>query len=170
MPIYEFYCADCHTVFNFLSRTVNTEKRPPCPRCRKLRLEKWVSAFSTRGRAAGGGEAGEGEGGDDLPVDEAKMESALTSLASEAESIGEDDPRQAAGLMRKFSKMTGIEFGAGMQEALNRMEAGEDPEAIESEMGDAMENEEPFLLPGQKGGRRKAGRVEPFRDQTLYEL
>jgi len=35
MPIYEFYCEDCNTLFNFFSRTVNTDKQPPCPRCRK---------------------------------------------------------------------------------------------------------------------------------------
>ncbi|MCK4728291.1 MAG: zinc ribbon domain-containing protein, partial [Desulfobacterales bacterium] len=35
MPIYEFYCEDCNTIFNFFSRSVNTTKRPPCPRCKQ---------------------------------------------------------------------------------------------------------------------------------------
>ena len=149
---------------------MNTAKRPRCPRCDKARLERWVSTFSTTGRGAKSEEGG-GGGEDDLPVDESKMEQALTTLAGEAESINEDDPRQAAGLMRKFSRMTGIEFGSGMQQALDRMEAGEDPEAVEAEMGDALENEEPFQLPGQKAGRgRGAKRAEPSRDRTLYEM
>ena len=28
MPVYEFYCADCHTVFNFLARRVDTTASP----------------------------------------------------------------------------------------------------------------------------------------------
>ena len=27
MPIYEFYCPDCNTLFNFFSRTINTSKK-----------------------------------------------------------------------------------------------------------------------------------------------
>jgi len=167
MPIYEFYCRHCHTVFNFLSRTVNTTKRPPCPRC-KRKLERQVSLF-----AMGGGGASE-EGDDmDFPVDEGRMERAIESLAGEMEHVNEDDPRQAANLMRKFSKMTGLEFGGSMEEALERMEAGEDPEAVEAELGDAMDSEEPFVPPEHKGGATAKGRPsrgEPRRDRTLYEM
>ena len=28
MPIYEFYCADCHAGFNFLARKPDTKERP----------------------------------------------------------------------------------------------------------------------------------------------
>ena len=31
MPIYEFYCAKCNTIYNFFSRTANTDKIPTCP-------------------------------------------------------------------------------------------------------------------------------------------
>ena len=41
--------------------------------------------------------------------------------------------------MRKLTDMTGLELGDGMQEALKRMDAGEDPDAIEAEMGDLLE-------------------------------
>jgi len=50
------------------------------------------------------------------------MEKAMQTLASEAESINEEDPRQAANLMRKLTDMTGLELGPGMTEALRRME------------------------------------------------
>lgn len=106
---------------------------------------------------------------DDLPFDESKMEQAMQMLAGEAENINENDPRQAADLMRKLTNMTGMELGPGMQEALRRMESGEDPEQIESEMGDILGEEEPFLLSGKKG--RAAGKqTAPIRDDTLYDL
>lgn len=169
MPIYEFYCHKCNTLYNFLSRTLQPDKRPKCPQCKTVKLEKQVSAFAQTGRAK---EEPAGGAGPDLPMDEAKMERAMDALAREADSISEEDPRQAAGLMRKFSKMTGMELGSGMQEALNRLEAGEDPDQIESELGDRLEKEDPFVIPEKEGkarSRQKA-RPAPRRDKTLYEM
>jgi putative FmdB family regulatory protein len=164
MPIYEFYCKDCHTIFNFFSKTINTRKKPNCPKCSRGPLDRQMSAFAFTGRAKEPG------GEDDLPFDESKMEQAMQMLASEAEGINEDDPRQAANLMRKLTDMTGLELGPGMQEALQRMEQGEDPEKVEAEMGDLLEGEDPFLLPGKKGRAARARVLAPKRDETLYDL
>lgn len=171
MPIYEFYCPDCHAVFNFFSKSINTTGRPRCPACRGRKMRREVSAFAMTGRAK------EGDGADDLPIDESKMESAITALAGEAENVGEDDPRAAARLMRKFSSMTGLEFNENMEQAMQRMEAGEDPEQIERDMGDMMgedgEDADPFILPGKKAGNqgaRSGKRGAPRRDATLYEM
>ena len=147
MPIYEFYCEDCNTIFNFFSKSIDTRKRPKCPKCKAKTLDRRMSAFAIAGRAKADGEM------DDLPVDESKMEQAMQMLAGEAEHINEDDPRQAANLMRKLTDMTGLELGTGMQEALRRMESGEDPEQIEAEMGDMLEKEDPFQPAARKGGR-----------------
>jgi hypothetical protein len=154
-------------IFNFLSRSVNTTTCPGCPRCARKHLARQVSLFAATGNASEEGDL------DDLPIDESRMESAMEAMASEAEHMNEDDPREAARLMRKFSNMTGMEFGDGMQEALGRMEAGEDPEKVEAEMGDLMEGEDPFVLPGKKAGTgsmRGKHRGEPKRDGTLYEM
>jgi putative FmdB family regulatory protein len=99
MPIYEFYCEDCNTIFNFFSRSINTRKQPNCPKCNKKKLSRQMSAFAVTGRASEDGEM------DDLPFDENKMEQAMQMLAGEAETINEDDPRQAADLMRKLSHL-----------------------------------------------------------------
>ena len=123
-----------------------------------------MSAFAFTGKAKEDGDM------DDLPFDEGKMEKAMNMLAGEAENMNEDDPRQAANLMRKLTDMTGMELGPGMQEALKRMEAGEDPDAIEAEMGDLLEDEEPFLMPEKKGGKKGTKRAAPRRDETLYDL
>ncbi len=163
MPIYEFYCKSCHTIFNFFSKSINTNKRPNCPQCKIETLERQMSSFAVTGRAI------EDDRGDELPIDENKMEKAMHMLAGEAERIPEDDPRQAANFMRKLTQMTGLELGAGMEEALHRMESGEDPEQIEAEMGDILESEEPFQVAGKKGGKATR-RSAPKRDETLYDL
>ncbi|MBW2513448.1 MAG: zinc ribbon domain-containing protein [Deltaproteobacteria bacterium] len=163
MPIYEFFCQDCNTIFNFFSRKVNTTKTPLCPKC-KNRLSRQVSQFAFTGKAKETGDM------DDLPIDESKMEQAMSMLAKEAEGLDQEDPRQAANLMRKLSDMTGLKLGPGMDEALQRMEKGEDPEQLEAEMGDLLENEDPFILPEKKGGRAASGLKKPFKDETLYDL
>jgi putative FmdB family regulatory protein len=164
MPIYEFYCSRCNTIYNFFSRRINTTKVPNCPTCGDAPLSRQVSVFAVTGRAREDGDA------DDLPFDESRMEKAMQMLAGEADKINEDDPRQAAAMMRKLSDATGLELGAGMQEALRLMERGEDPDAIEAEMGDLLETEDPFQLPEKKGVAAAGRRAAPRRDETLYDL
>ena len=167
MPIYEFYCTPCNTIFSFLSRTVSQRATPSCPKCEGS-LSKQVSAFAV---THGGGDGEEGD--EEFPVDDAKLERAMESMAGDLEGMNEDDPRQAAQLMRKFSQLTGMEFNDGIQEALSRMESGEDPEAIESEMGDALDDGDPFVTSEQGKALKKLlqkRRGEPKRDPTLYDL
>jgi len=162
MPIYEFYCNTCNTIFNFFSSRVNTKKIPDCPKCNRL-LQRQVSKFSTIGRAKKPADDGFPD------IDESRMERVLGELASEAEKINEDDPRQMAQIMRKFTEKSGLSLGDGMEEALCRLESGEDPETIEQEMGDLLEGENPLAMLAQKVGR--SGRIKaPQKDETLYEL
>ena len=86
-------------------------------------------------------------------IDKSKLEHAMNVLGREAETLDENDPKQAANLMRKLSDMTGMNLGPGMEEALRRMEAGEDPEQIEQEMGDLLEGEDPFSFGDKKAGK-----------------
>ncbi len=163
MPIYEFHCSKCNTIFNFFSRTVNTKKIPHCPKCRDVKLSRQVSRFAVVGRAS------EAED-EDFPVDESRMEKAMEMMAREAEGINEDDPRQAARLMRRLTEMTGMELNQGMEEALCRMERGEDPEQIEAEMGDLIGDQDPFVFSGKKAGRAGEKPMPPRRDDRLYDL
>jgi putative FmdB family regulatory protein len=165
MPIYEFYCQECDTVFDFYSKTVNTEKIPSCPLCNREKLERHVSMFaSITGKAKG-----EESGGEEFQIDEARLERAVSQLSREAESINEDDPRQAALLMRKFSEMAGIKMGSGMEEGLARMEAGEDPDQIEAEMGQLLDNDD-FMLQGTSRLEKAKKRNTTRHDKKLYEL
>lgn len=162
MPIYEFYCHSCNVIYNFFSSSVNTEKRPDCPKCGNKELTRQMSMFATLGRAK--------EDEDDAMLaglDETKMEHAFESLMREAESLNEDDPRQMASLMRRFTSETGIHLGDSMEEAISRMEAGEDPEEVEKDLGDQL-GEDEFTLEAVK---KKIGvKRPPSIDETLYEL
>jgi len=162
LPIYEFYCVTCNTVYKFLSRKINTRTVPDCPACKDIKLNRKVSLFAT----VSGSRAEDSDGMP--PIDEGKMEKAMSMLAKEASQMNEDDPRQAAQLMRKLTDATGLKMGGGMEEALSRMERGEDPEAIEREMGDVLESEEPFAF-GEKV-KRINKQAAPNVDETLYEL
>ncbi|MFP3928713.1 MAG: FmdB family zinc ribbon protein [Desulfobacteraceae bacterium] len=164
MPIYEFYCSNCHMLFDFYSGSVNTDKRPVCPRCRRVELERRMSVFSTLRRR------GDEDNDNQFPdMDEDKLKKAMGLLAQEAQGIDEEDPRKAAQLMRKLSDMTGMELGPGFQEALSRMEAGEEPEQVEADMGDVLEQEDPFEAKKKVGGMlRKI--LPPRKDDHLYDL
>lgn len=101
-------------------------------------------------------------------LDESKMEQAFESLMREAEGINEEDPRQMASLMRKFTSQTGLNLGDAMEEAISRMEAGEDPDQIEQEMGDVL-GEDDFSLEALKKKARSTGN-QPIKDEKLYML
>ncbi len=162
MPIYEFYCQDCNVIFNFFSSRIDTKTRPDCPKCGRKKLDRQVSKFSTI-RALG-------QDADDpmAAIDESKMERAFEALMKESEGINEDDPRQMASLMRKFTSQTGLNFGDAMEEAISRMEAGEDPDQIEREMGDLLEGDDLNL----ESLKKKAGgaKAEPVQDEKMYYL
>ncbi len=175
MPIYEFYCGSCHTVFNFLSKRINTDGTPACPKCGKATARKPSTFAMSKNRPEPkGGEAAPGGGGDMDPfanMDETQLETAMESLASEADGIDENDPRQAANVMRKLFDATGMPLGGSMQEALKRMESGEDPEKIEEDMGDLLEAD-PFSGgdAAKKSTERRIPRRPATYDPQLYEM
>jgi putative FmdB family regulatory protein len=163
MPIYEFYCRKCNTIYNFFSKSVNTSKVPSCPMCKNITLVRQMSVFAA---ITGSGKDDTGE--DPLNgFDESKMEKAMMQFAAQAEKMKDDDPRAAAKLMRKLSETTGMKLGDGFQEALQRLEAGEDPDKIDEAMGDILSAEDPF-------GEKKSGKTgvlrKPRKDETLYDL
>jgi putative FmdB family regulatory protein len=171
MPIYEFYCAVCHTVFSFFSPQIDTEAAPACPRCGRPRLPRKPSTFATLRRTGGDAE----EEGDDLfaGLDEERLEGAMDSVLGELEGAGDDeDPRQVASVLRRFSEAAGMEPGPRMEEMLRRLEAGEDPDSLEEEMGELGDDDEGLedffrLRQAARGGRRKP---PPRVDKELYFL
>ncbi len=164
MPIYEFYCSDCNMIFSFLARRLGTQGLPDCPRCGKP-LRKEVSLFAAL-RSGDGNESDD----DDAGFDEERMANAMERMAGELERVDENDPRQAALAMRKLAEAGGMRLSESMTEALARMEAGENPESLESELGDSLETEDPFLPPESSLRRLRSLLRPPRRDPHLYDL
>lgn len=169
MPVYEFYCPDCHRIFNFLARRPDVTAQPACPRCNRPKLERRISPFAV---AKTGHSATEG---DDIGLppgmDEEKVERAIEEMATETEGLDEEDPRQVARMMRKLCDKTGLRLGDGMEEAIRRLETGEDPEVIEQQMGDLLDNEDmPFQAKTSKATPAVQRTRPPDVDPELYEL
>lgn len=165
MPIYEFYCKDCHKVFQFFSKTVSPEKVPPCPKnAGHAALERQLSRFAMgrSGAAKDGGSLPEGPGGDaGSPMDDPRVEAKMMDLMSRMEGMDENDGRAMGRMMRELTALTG-EGGddPAMQEAIRRLESGEDPERVEEIVADAWGEE-----PGGGGGHG-----EPSYDGGMYDM
>lgn len=188
MPIYEFYCSRCHRIYNFFSRTINTSKRPDCPRCGRPKLERCMSRFAIgNARSGSPGERSSGEEADaetdDLPpgFDEEKFERVMEDLAAEADGLDEDDPRQMGRMMKKVCEAAGMPIEGPMAEAIRRLESGEDPDKIEEDLGEELDQLEPPWEAGvgKEGSAKKKkttlrGWVRKMRppevDETLYDL
>ncbi len=170
MPIYEFYCRPCHTVYSFFSRRIDTETVPKCPKCpagSRSKLQRQVSRFAISSGAADS--SGPDDGSPDL--DDEKMEHAMMQMAGEMENVNEDDPRAMAAMMRKLMSTTGMNLGEGMEEAIRRMEAGEDPDKVEEDLGDALDGEDPFGQGESKlRGLHRRMTEAPNVDPEVYDM
>ena len=173
MPIYEFYCDRCNMLFNFMSHRVDTAARPPCPRCGRPELERRPARFATLRHTGGGDEAGAEDDDNPFPgLDESRLEKAMEAMGGELERMGDDeDPRQMARFFRRFGDVAGMKLGPRMEEMLRRLEAGEDPESLEEEMGGGEDAEgdmeEWFQL---KDSAQRLRRRRPKLDDQLYFL
>jgi putative FmdB family regulatory protein len=166
MPVYEFLCQGCNRVFNFLAREPDAlKRRPSCPKCGGRRMEKLFSRFASvsKGASSPKEEAAEpsGESAEDLnPEQEAKMERVMADLAKDMDSADENDPRQMARIMRRLTEATGEPVDDATDEAIRRLEAGEDPEKVEEKLAGALPEDGPG---GGPGGA-------PSYDDGLYDL
>ena len=168
MPIYEFYCRECHALYSFFTATIDTSKLPDCPQCGLEELERRPARFAAITRAPSAT-----DDTDDDPfagLDESRMEAAMQALEKNLGGLDEDhpDPRQLASALRTIGSATGLEMGPRMEEMLSKLESGTDPEALEAEMGDLGDGDESmddfFTLKKKVAALRRKPRV----DEELY--
>jgi putative FmdB family regulatory protein len=158
MPIYEFLCVGCNRIFSFHSFRVDPDKVPSCPRCGAGDLRRVPSRFGVGARST----SDAGGGADD--VDDPRLEREMMKFAAELEGMDENDPRQMAAAVRKMTEIAGEPVTPAMEEMIRRLESGEDPERIEEDLGDAIEEEM-----GDRGGGGFGG-APPTRDEGLYPM
>jgi len=169
MPLYEFYCEPCHTVFTFRSMRVDTTTVPKCPVCGTT-LKREVSSFAHMVRGASAPDTAE-DGDAALRMDEmaARMGDRLQGLGDE-----DADPREAVKVMREMADAGGLNFKAEVREAMARIEAGEDPERIDEEFAEVFETENPFAEAEDESGGRLSSLWRhlrgPRRDPKWYDM
>jgi putative FmdB family regulatory protein len=118
MPIYEYFCFDCKKRVSVFFRTMSaaSDDAAACPTCEGKRLKRLVSKVRM------------------LRSEESRLESlADPSMMSGLEG---EDPRALASFMRRMSDEMGEPLDPEMTEVMDRLEAGESPDAIESSMPD----------------------------------
>lgn len=55
MPIYEFACRSCGTVFEKLVRSASAQQELTCPSCQSHDIKKKLSTFAANVKGSGGG-------------------------------------------------------------------------------------------------------------------
>jgi putative FmdB family regulatory protein len=167
MPIYEFACPQCRRIFSFLSRRVNPKRPPVCPKCGNKKMSKQVSRFAmTKGLKEPAAKTdAEAEGGPPMPdFDDPRVARAMMEMERDMEHLDENNPRHMAHMMKKMKEL--MPPGSAPKEldvAIKRLEAGEDPEKIEADMGDVLGD----FTGGEEGGA--GGSSGYTRDSGLYD-
>lgn len=167
MPIYEFACPKCRIIFSFLSKRLNPEKPPTCPKCRNKKMVKQMSQFAMpRGAKEPSAGATPGESDEAMPdMDDPRIARAMTELERDMEHLDENNPRHLAHMMKKMKDvMPPGTMPKEMDVAIKRLEAGEDPERIEEDMGDVFGE-----MMGEEGGPGGGGGGGYSRDAGLYD-
>jgi putative FmdB family regulatory protein len=150
MPIYEFACPKCRKIFSFLSKRLDPGRLPVCPKCGNKKLSRQISRFAmTRGLAEPAAE-GQTEG-DEAPMpdlDDPRIARAMAEMERDMGHMDENNPKHMAHMMRKMKDL--MPPGSVPKEldvAIKRLEAGEDPEKVEADMGDVLGD----LMGGEEG-------------------
>ena len=130
MPIYEYTCNDCKRRVSLLWRSFAdaADRQAACPRCGSARLTRLMSRVAL------------------LRSEESRLDSLADPSAMSG--LDENDPKSLARFMRKMASETGEDLGSEFDEVVGRLEAGEDPEAIEKSMPE---------LAGEDGGMGMGG-------------
>jgi putative FmdB family regulatory protein len=175
MPIYEFACPKCRKIYSFLSKRVNPSHSPSCPKCGNKKLEKQMSRFAmTKGLAEPAAKAeGDADADAGMPdFDDPKIARAMSELERDMEHMDENNPKHMAHMMKKMKDvMPAGTMPKEMDEAIKRLEQGEDPEKIEEDMGDVLGgifgDEEGMDEMGGMGGMGMGGGYS--KDAGLYD-
>jgi putative FmdB family regulatory protein len=168
MPIYEFACPKCRVIFNFLSKRINPERPPTCPKCGNKKMSKQMSTFAmpraAKEPAADTG-AEDSDAGPAPDFDDPRVARAMNEMERDMAHLDENNPKHMAHMMRKMKDlMPPGSVPKEMDVAIKRLEAGEDPEKIEEDMGDVLSD----FMGGEEGSNGTGGSGYSH-DSGLYD-
>ena len=117
MPLYEYRCQRCKSQVSIrVSYSEYDCLSPTCSHCHSNQLQRTISRVRVS------------------RSEDSRMES--LSDPSNFGDIDENDPRSVGKFMRRMGSEMGEDMGPEFDEMVGRLEAGEDPESIESDMPD----------------------------------
>jgi len=110
----------------------------------------------------------EGDEGPMPDMDDPKIARAMAEIERDMEHLDENNPKHMAQVMRKMKNaMPPGVLPKEIDVAIDRLEAGEDPEKIEADMGDIFGD---MMGGGGEEGMGGAGGGGPYsRDSNLYD-
>jgi hypothetical protein len=155
-------------IFNFLSKRLNPDRLPVCPKCGNKKMTKQMSRFAmSRGLKEPAAKTEPESGAPPTPnFDDPRMERVMMEMERDMEHLDENNPKHMAHMMRKMKDlMPPGTMPKELDVAIKRLEAGEDPEKIEEDMGDVLGD---FMGgPDDEGGMGGGG---PYaHDSGLYD-
>jgi putative FmdB family regulatory protein len=101
MPLYEYYCKPCHTIFSFLSRTAHVARQPACPRCGGA-LRKQVSSFAFSQKM---------RGTESLPFATQRAAEGVKKVKGEIDRLkSEESPQRAEQFKKNFERWSGVKL------------------------------------------------------------
>ena len=171
MPIYEFACPKCRRIFSFLSKRIQPDHQPACPRCGGHDLTRQMSAFAS---PRGAKEPAANSAPDDSAMpdfDSPQVARAMSELERDMEHMDENNPRHMAHMMKKMKDlMPPGSIPKELDVAIKRLEKGEDPEKIEEDMGDVLGGMMGPEGDGSEEGMGGPGSMGSYtRDSGLYD-
>ncbi len=163
MPIFEYLCPACNRIYSFLSLAPAPApaRQPVCPKCGATNLTRVPSAFAVAGKAKEKPDKAKGGQPDEAAL--SRMESEVMRMADGLDEKDAENPRVMAQMMRRIAEASGEPMTPTMTEMFRRLEAGEDPDALEEELGPQLEAEA-----GEEGG--EGGLGAPTHDDGLYGM
>ena len=165
MPIFEYACPTCRMIFQYLSKRLKPIRKPTCPQCGNRRMVREISQFAAlKGAAKTKADGRVAEDG--LPdIDHPRMQHAMREMERDMVHLDENNPKHMAHMMRKMKDLMPADLlPKEMNDAIGRLESGEDPEKIEEDMGEIFDQFTGRDADGARGGG------EYTRDGGLYDM
>ncbi len=176
MPLYEFYCEPCHTIYTFRFPRVDTQTVPPCPICQHA-LKKEVSRVncilrkSTPAATDADGDFSAEE------IEDAQRNDLLARMEHRLRALDDADgsPAEALAVMQRMAQESGYQFNDDVAEAFARIESGEDPEKVCEVFDEVFNVDNPFskettdATTAQHAAALRRYFTPPRHDPTWYD-